>query len=289
MNGFILIDKPSGISSHQALTLLKRKIKPKKLGHTGTLDPFATGLLVVGLDEAVKFIPYLNEEPKVYEATLKLGTATDTLDLTGKIIDKKPVIKFSREEILKRVQPLLGKRKQKPPMFSAKKQNGKRLYELARKGIEVEREPVDIFITSLEIVEVTLPLIRFRVACSKGTYIRVLGVEMAHLLKTVGQLTNLRRLQAGPYKIDAAVKPKGRWYLNDSLISMNKALDHLPQIELDDLQLENILHGQPIQNSTLADNEEFVRLMHSKKFLGVGQKKGVELWPKRLIADVSIK
>lgn len=283
MNGFLIINKPEGISSNQALTILKQKTGIKKIGHTGTLDPFATGLLVVGFGEALKFISYLQEEPKVYEAVLKLGEATDTLDKTGVILAKKEYTILSIEEVKERIKELMGEKEQIPPMFSAKKKEGKKLYELAREGIEVEREPRKIHIYKLEINRVDSPFIHFSVSCSRGTYVRVLGEEIAMRLNTVGHLIQLRRIQAGSFFLKEGVKLHDSWNLEDRLLSLPKVLSHLPSESLNVDQVKDLFYGKAIE--TLRDYPEntIVTLMRESCFLGVGFSEGKKLRPKRLI------
>ncbi|MBI2340449.1 MAG: tRNA pseudouridine(55) synthase TruB [Deltaproteobacteria bacterium] len=294
MNGFLLIDKPAGISSNEALNILKKKIMGK-IGHTGTLDPFATGLLVVAVGETSKIIPYLNEEPKVYEAMLKLGEATDTLDKTGRITEKKTHLPIDREAVEKVLKSFVGRQTQMPPMYSAKKKEGKKLYELARQGLEIKRQPqeIEIFELSLQIPPAPMEhsplcqrgvggdLISFRVSCSRGTYVRVLGADLAGRLGTVGHLTELRRIQAGSFSVKDAVDPASDFDLEKNLISMESALAHLPSVDLSAVEAKRICQGQPI---TAADTEKNIVVLKSgSDFLGIGEFRGGKLWPKRLV------
>ncbi|MDO8519410.1 MAG: tRNA pseudouridine(55) synthase TruB [Deltaproteobacteria bacterium] len=207
-SGFLLIDKPAGISSNQALTILKRKTGLKKMGHTGTLDPFATGLLIVGIGQATKQIPFVQDEPKVYEAELKLGEETDTLDPTGKMIRSEAVPPLTDEQIRAVAASIIGPQEQIPPMFSAKQIDGQRLYELARAGKTVERKPVKINIYDIKVKEIISPFVRFEVTVSGGTYVRVLALTLAQKLGTVGHLTQLRRVKMGEYEVKNAVLPE---------------------------------------------------------------------------------
>lgn len=280
--GFLLIDKPAGISSNQVLTLLKRKFKNTKFGHTGTLDPFATGLLVVGVNEALRFVSYLNEEPKVYEATLKLGEATDTMDLTGTVTDTS-VLPFPPEEkIIEAAKSFLGDSLQTPPMYSAKKVEGVKLYEMARRGEEVERKATPIRIDGLEILRVSPPHISFRVSCSRGTYVRVLGSDLALKLGSVGHLSQLRRLAAGPFGIAKALVLENVENL-DHLVKIEEALSHLPLLVLDEKQTAALKVGKVV-HTTFSQAPLALALFQSRlvglvEVSGTGELRVVRLLP----------
>ncbi len=284
MNGFLLIDKPRGLTSHDVVDALRKKFNPSKkqknfkIGHTGTLDPFATGLLVMGVGEALKFVNYLQEEPKVYEATLKLGVATDTLDCEGKEIETKPIPSLSEEGLQKIFSQFIGHQLQTPPMFSAKKIDGKKLYELARAGIEVERKAVDIEIYGMELFEdqrLFESSFSFRVSCSRGTYVRVLGADIAKALGTVGHLTQLRRLKAGSFDVAQAS--------DSSLVSIESALSHWPRVELSEEETTHILHGRKIKK-LVENNASFYTLFSNNLFLGLGRIEHEFLLPVRLLS-----
>ena len=173
----------------------------RKVGHGGTLDPFAEGVLIVGTGNDTKLLQSISAADKTYEATLKLGELTDTLDNEGVIIETAPLPILDKNQIVIAINNFSGKQKQIPPMFSAKKVNGVRLYKLARQKKEVDREPNVITIYSINLISVDLPEIRFSVTCSKGTYIRVLGKDIAEKLGTVGHLTDLVRTRVGDYTL----------------------------------------------------------------------------------------
>jgi tRNA pseudouridine55 synthase len=205
VNGVVLVDKPLGYSSNQTLALVKKYFNPKKAGHTGTLDPLATGLLPVCLGEATKFSSFLLESDKSYEASIKLGFISSTGDLEGEIESKKIKNYPTLEEVQKVINSFLGFQEQLPPMFSALKFKGKPLYEYARKGESIDRKKRKINITSLKIKEYKDNIIRINVSCSKGTYIRVLANDIGACLKTGGYLVGLRRLAIGKITIKEAV------------------------------------------------------------------------------------
>tara|TARA_Y100001970_G_C14084588_1_gene776591 strand:- start:26 stop:673 length:648 start_codon:yes stop_codon:yes gene_type:complete len=201
----INIDKPIGWSSFDVVKKIKSITKYKKVGHGGTLDPFASGVLIIGTENDTKKLTSITNADKSYEATLELGKTTKTLDTESKIISEMEVPKIKSELIFSIFNTFLGKQKQIPPMFSAKKHKGIRLYKLARKNIEVERKEVDIVINKLDLIDLNKYSIKFCVECSKGTYIRVLGKDIAKKLGTVGYLSSLRRVKVGNYLIEESL------------------------------------------------------------------------------------
>lgn len=205
VNGVVLVDKPLGYSSNQTLALVKKYFNPKKAGHTGTLDPLATGLLPVCLGEATKFSSFLLESDKSYEAFIQLGFISSTGDLEGEI-ESLNITQFpTLEEVQKVINSFLGCQEQLPPMFSALKFKGKPLYEYARKGENIDRKKRKINITALKIKEYKDNIIHINVSCSKGTYIRVLANDIGNCLKTGGYLVGLRRIAIGKITINEAV------------------------------------------------------------------------------------
>lgn len=202
----INIYKPVGWTSFDVVKKVRGLTKEKKVGHAGTLDPFAEGVLVVGTGPDTKKLTAISSNDKTYQATLTLGEETDTMDKEGKIIEKAEVPNLTKEDINEVLHSFLGKQEQIPPMFSAKKIGGKKLYELARQNIEIEREPKEIEIKGIELNDFTNNKITFRVNCSKGTYVRVLGSEIARALGTVGHLSTLIRNNVGKYLVDDSIK-----------------------------------------------------------------------------------
>lgn len=194
--------KPAGWTSFDVVKKIRSLIREKKVGHGGTLDPFAEGVLIVGTGKDTKQLGNISGSDKTYEATVKLGETTDTLDPEGNIITEKSIPSLSDSHILKVFNSFTGKQEQIPPMYSAKKKNGVRLYKLARKNQVVDRDPVPVTIHSLELIDRNQERITFRVTCSKGTYIRVLGQDIAQALGTVGYLTYLKRLSVGNYSVE---------------------------------------------------------------------------------------
>ena len=196
------LHKPVGWTSFDVVKKVRSIIKEKKVGHGGTLDPFAEGVLIIGTGKDTKKLTSITSADKTYIARLCLGEITDTLDTEGQVIEAKPVPEINADDIHKVLDSFLGTSCQIPPMFSAKKVNGQRLYKLARKNIEVKREPVQINIKSIGLLDYLDHSLSFSITCSKGTYIRVLGKDIAEKLGTVGYLKSLVRTQVGPYSID---------------------------------------------------------------------------------------
>ena len=197
----INIDKPIDWTSFDVVKKIRNITKYKKVGHGGTLDPFATGVLIIGTEKDTKQLSSITNFDKEYIVELKLGVATNTLDTEGELVEESLVPTIDEGLINNVLKSFLGKQKQIPPMFSAKKKNGTRLYKLARKNIEVEREKNDIMINSIYIDDFSKDKINFRVNCSKGTYIRVLGADIAKKIGTVGYLINLRRTKVGDFDV----------------------------------------------------------------------------------------
>ncbi len=201
----INIDKPIGWTSFDVVKKIKNITKHKKVGHGGTLDPFASGVLVLGTEKDTKKLSSITNSDKSYIAELHLGKLTNTLDTEGNVIEEGIVPDLNEKKIIKVLDSFLGAQKQRPPMYSAKKHKGVRLYKLARKKIEVHRDEVDITINDISLVRLLSNKIIFNVDCSKGTYIRVLGSDIAKSLGTIGYLTNLKRTRVGDFSLEDSV------------------------------------------------------------------------------------
>jgi tRNA pseudouridine55 synthase len=203
-DGIIVVDKESGPSSFKVVERIKNILRVKRAGHAGTLDPFASGVLVVLLNQGAKLSPFLMSQDKVYQAALRLGIETDTQDLTGRIIGEKPIGGVTGEDIKGNTLQFLGSREQVPPPYSAVHYRGKRAYELARSGSEVDLKARDVRIDYINILSVDLPTVWIEVGCSAGTYIRTLAADMGRSLGTGAHLTFLRRIKSGPFLVDNA-------------------------------------------------------------------------------------
>lgn len=258
MNGIFLINKEANWTSFDICAKVKRLFNTKKVGHSGTLDPFAEGLMIVCLGQATKIIPFLEHYNKTYLATIKLGEETDTLDNTGNIIDKKDVLNYSLEEIKNVLNSFLGKSQQIPPMYSALKHDGVPLYSLAREGIEIERKPRDIEIFSIELIEYNKPFLTFKCKVSKGTYIRTLAKDIAIKLSTVGHLVKLIRTNIDKFDLNMA-KKVNELTINDS-ISIVEMLT-LPTLIVDNEIEKKIRNG----NKLSLQGKNILLLVNEKK------------------------
>lgn len=250
MDKVFLINKQKGISSYDVVSSVKRALKTRKVGHCGTLDPFADGLLIVGVNGATKIMQFLEANRKTYIATLNLGNMTDTGDCTGSIIKSLPV-DVNKDQIINILKGFLGAQKQVPPMYSALKHDGVRLYELARQGIEVERVERDITIYRLDLISFKDNKIEFEVECSKGTYIRTLGEDIAKRLGTIGYLSSLQRSKIGSFSLSDAISIDDISY--EKGLSILEALKDMPCIYLTDLEYNMVSNGKPAKLNSTAD------------------------------------
>lgn len=241
MDGILLLNKEIGMTSFQAINKAKRLINASKVGHSGTLDPFASGLLVVTVNKATKVNQFIEAQEKEYIATLKLGIKTSTLDLEGEVISTKDVPLLSKELIEFTLNKFKGKIKQIPPMYSALKVDGVRLYDLARQGKEVERKEREIEIYDIELLNFTSDTIEFKVRCSKGTYIRTLGESISEELNTYGHLIKLTRTKVGNFNLDNAYTLNN--LDNVKLYPIKDALKDFPKIMLKDEDILKVKNG----------------------------------------------
>ena len=301
VSGVLLLDKPSGISSHSALAQAKRlfmssEFDSKKAGHTGTLDPMATGLLPICLGDATKFSSFGLDADKGYTAIIKLGEQTDTGDKEGQIIARQDVLPFDEQGLDELACDLLGEQQQTPPMYSALKKDGKKLYEYARDGIEIERAPRPIVIHHLALTKLSDNEIALDVICSKGTYVRVLGETVAERLGTVGHLTALHRTSTGGFDVADAISLDDLADLSlderlGRLLHTDVMLGHLPMLRLTMDETARIKMGQRLNvkdrlDSLLGfDDVLLVRLYAQDVFIGLAEvSKSGRLQPKKLVA-----
>lgn len=254
VSGVILVDKPIGMTSQQVVSKVKYLFKSpihssKKAGHTGTLDPMATGLLPICLGEATKFSHYQLDADKSYQATILLGQQTDTGDADGQVIAEKTIHELDENLLNDITRQFMGAQQQIPPMYSALKKDGKKLYEYARAGIEVERSPRDINIKALDLIMLDANHIQLTVTCTKGTYVRVLGEDIAKALGTLGHLVALRRLDVGKFSINNAISLSELEALEfdkrfAQLLPIDACVNIDAQLVLDSEQCERIKMGQ---------------------------------------------
>ncbi len=287
VHGIILLDKRLGVSSNKALQEVRRLFNANKAGHTGSLDPLATGLLPLCFGEATKVSALMLDDDKRYQVTMKLGVMTDTGDAEGQVIETKPVPELSIDQIQCSLEKFIGLQAQVPPMYSALKLNGKKLYELAREGITVERAPRQITIYELHLLEATFDTLTLDVACSKGTYIRSLAEDIGHDLGCGATVTALRRSQAGQFLLENAKTIEQLSALtNDelyaNLMACDKPLEKLPALHLSEQQAKAISYGQDIDIESQKSESDY-RLYADGLFLGLGEY-GIngKLHPKKL-------
>ncbi|MGK0238709.1 MAG: tRNA pseudouridine55 synthase [Candidatus Pelagisphaera sp.] len=229
LEGVLLIDKPSGLTSHDVVDKVRRKLKMKRIGHAGTLDPLATGLLIILVGKATKLSQYLMSLDKVYEGTITLGVATNTYDAEGEVMTTIPVPELTMDTVSKTLESFMGDQYQTPPMFSAVKINGQPLYKLARKGQEVEREPRFIRISRFETTRFESPEIDFSLDCTKGTYVRTLASDIGEKLGCGAHLSGLRRTASDRFRIEDSItleafQEADRDTISKVLIAKNDAL-----------------------------------------------------------------
>ncbi len=254
MNGVVVVDKPAGLTSHDVVTMVKRALEVRKAGHVGTLDPLATGVLVVCLDEGTKLSPFLSGQAKTYRATMLLGVETDTLDIEGRVV-RTAEARVREEEVRQVLARFRGRISQRPPLYSAVKHRGRALYSWARKGVAVEAPPREVEIFSLEVEEVKPPHVTFSVTCSAGTYVRSLCAEAGGMLGCGACLYALRRTASGPFDETRAVRPEDREALRAGVIPMAEALSHVPSLYLDEGAAEGIRRGIAPRAEILGDRD----------------------------------
>ncbi len=256
-SGIIVVDKPPNITSAKVVAEVKRLLNAKKVGHTGTLDPIAEGVLVCCINDATRLARFLLAGNKTYDATLKLGIETDTLDSTGTVTASKAVIGFTEQRLRSTVQKLIGTIEQQPPIFSALKHKGTPLYKLARQGRPVQKPARQVHISKIKILEIKLPLVHLKVSCSAGTYIRTLCADIGKQLGCGGHLLALKRTESSGFKIQQAISLSqlekralsGKY--NGCLISMTDALADMPACRANQNLKKKIRYGQPIRKTDI--------------------------------------
>lgn len=286
VDGVLLLDKPLGMTSNDALQKARRLFSAAKGGHTGTLDPLATGLLPLCFGEATKFSADLLDADKTYEAVLKLGVTTDSGDAEGQVTSIATV-DVNKAQIAEVLPQFVGDIQQIPPMHSALKRNGRPLYELARKGIEVEREPRAVTIFAIDCLDFSGDSLTLRVACSKGTYIRVLAADIGKALGCGAHLAALRRTVVGDIRLEKTVTLAELETLDEGarmerLLPVDALLQSLPVVSVEGAEADRFSHGNPV--SLPAGLSGKVRVYADGRLIGVGEPgHGDLLWPKRLV------
>ena len=286
VDGVLLLDKPLGLSSNDALQKARRLFSAAKGGHTGTLDPLATGLLPLCFGEATKFSADLLDADKTYEAEIKLGVVTDSGDAEGRVV-ASAAVNVRESDIFPVLEALTGDILQTPPMHSALKRDGQPLYMLARQGIVVEREPRPVTIRRIELLDFSGDRLNISVTCSKGTYIRVLALDIGKALGCGAHLTALRRTRVGGLSLDdaktlAAIESCEENFRHTLLQPLDALLQGLPRVDLDAQARARFCHGNPVDLPPGLEGK--IRVYGEGRLLGVGEpgREG-RLWPKRLV------
>ncbi len=292
INGWIVIDKPYEVGSTHVVSKLKWSLSPTRIGHAGTLDPLATGVLPIALGQATKLIPYVMDGTKTYEFRVAWGSETATDDVEGSIVttsDKRATV----AEIRAVLPAFVGVIEQVPPAYSALKINGKRAYDLARAGADVVLKPRAVRIDELTLINATADYADFRVVCGKGTYVRSLGRDIGRRLGCLGHITVLRRTQCGPFRVTDAV-PLDFFDVKRaadavSLLPIDNALAHLPRLTADDVLVKRLLHGQRLALRTVAGGlscpvaeGDVVGLMQAGRLVGLVRVSGSVVHPYRM-------
>ena len=288
-SGILVVNKGAGMTSFQVVAHLRRLMRAAKIGHGGTLDPDATGVLPILIGEATKLTPYLIDLDKEYVATIRLGIVTDTQDLSGTVLEAPAVPPVDAAVIGAALRAFVGVIRQVPPMYSALHHGGKRLYELAREGRTVAREAREVMIHSIALESVALPDFTVRVRCGKGTYIRTLAADLGAALGTGAALATLVRTRVGPYAIEDAVgwpeigEPGSATHLWDRLLPLDSALTSLAPVQLDPPRSRAFRHGQAVAGAAGGDGGPVRVYDAGGALLGIGTACGNTIRPERLL------
>ena len=275
-SGVLVVDKGRGATSFDVVALARRRLGARHVGHAGTLDPDATGVLPILIGEATKLTPYLMDQDKEYLATIRFGLTTDTHDVSGRVLSESPVAELSVSRLEAAYRPFVGRIKQVPPMYSAIHHEGRRLYELARAGIEVERAPREVIVRSIDVEAIAGACATVRVVCGKGTYVRVLAADIGAALGCGGAVESLVRCRVGSFRLEDAVPwselTTGRSDLWSRAHPAEAALAGWPAVRLDEHGATTFVNGQPASVVPAAAGGGFVRVHGASGILlGVGE------------------
>ena len=277
--GVLVAAKGAGVTSFDVVATLRRALGVRRIGHAGTLDPGAVGVLPILIGEATKLMPYVMDHDKEYRALVRLGVVTDTQDLGGRVLSTSPVPPLDRETLEQAVRPFVGRIKQVPPMYSALHHEGRRLYELARAGVEVRREPRDVVVHAIAVEAMTETTITLRIVCGKGTYVRALAADLGASLGCGAAVERLTRTRVGPFRLDEAVpwqeitgpSPARLW---ERVLPPEAALRGWPTVTLAERAARNFVHGQTaeISGPPHGPGSRFLIVKDpSEIFLGIGE------------------
>ena len=279
MNGVLNIFKPKGMSSFDVVRVVKKVAKTGKVGHTGTLDPEATGVLPICIGRATKIIDYIMDSEKIYEVTFKLGIRTTTYDLEGEVLEKRDTSNLRDEDILGVIKDFIGEYSQVPPMYSALKQNGVRLYELARKGIEVERQGRLIKIYNIEDIKINNPYISMKVTCSKGTYIRSLCYDIGEKLGVFATMTELNRAKTSVFSQENSININDltEENIDNYIVTMEEALNKYEAITVHGKYVKLLVNGVMVADSRFTKDKVINNTLYrvydeNNNFIGLGER-----------------
>ena len=276
------MDKPAGLTSHDAVQRVRRALRSRQVGHTGTLDPFATGLLVVLVGRATRLARFVESEAKTYLATARLGVRTDTDDLTGKVLEERPVGELTGERLEEALLGFLGEQAQRPPAYSAKHVGGERSYRLARRGAGFELPPVRVTVHRIELVHWAPPAVTFRAVVSAGTYLRAIGRDLGERLGTGGHLSALRRESIGRLRVEDALALDAVG--PEALLPPARVLGHLPAVELDPAAKADVVHGRAVDDAGAGERRGPVALVSGDELVAVARQEQGRLQPTVVLA-----
>lgn len=279
--GLLLVDKPVGMTSHDVVAVVRRATRVRKVGHTGTLDPFATGLLIVLVGRGTRLIPYVEGEPKVYEATIRFGAATDTDDITGQVIREAPAAAQSAVEAV--LPQLTGTIDQVPPIYSAKQVGGRRAYAAARTGEQLALSPSRVTVHDWTVLARDGDDLFVRITCSGGTYIRALARDLGRLAHSAAHLAALRRTRSGPFDVSDALSVDDLGAGAVRLSPLRDAVPSLPTRVLSAEEIGRVSHGNPIAAS--ADDSRVALLDDAGDIIAVAERDGQQLQPRLVLRD----
>ena len=286
-SGVLPVDKGAGVTSFQVVAQLRRVLRAPKIGHGGTLDPAATGLLPILIGEATKLTPYLVDLDKEYRATVRLGVTTDTQDLSGAVLEAQPVPPLDAAFVTAALRRFVGTIQQVPPMYSALHHDGRRLYELAREGVEVERSPREVVVHAIELEGLAPPDLVIRVRCGKGFYVRTLAADLGTALGCGGALAQLVRTRVGPYRLEDAApwslvrEARDGAALWPHLLPLDSALESMLEVRLSEEGTHAFVNGQSV---TEPGAPGLVRVYGADgQLLGIGMRRGALVKPERLL------
>ena len=288
-SGVLPVDKPEGPTSHDIVAAARRALGVRRIGHTGTLDPFASGLLLLCVGTATRIAEYLTDLPKTYRARMRLGVATDTCDATGTpVFESEAWRSLDRDRILEALRSQVGRIRQVPPAYSAKKVAGERAYERVRRGEDVKLEPVEVEIYRIDLLGIDLPDVEFDVECSSGTYVRAIARDVGAALGVGAHLRALRRTAIGRHHVSCAV-PADRLDDPDAVesawLSPLEALSHLPRVEVDEREASALRHGRSLPwRGDLPHRPGPIAIVHQDALLAIGEFEDERLRPRKVLA-----